>query len=103
MLDYAQEENNCRCQVLLTYFGEKDTHRCGCCDTCLKQKETNFTNEDFDTIRLAIEKALTIDSLTINSLIKKLNIKEHKALQVIRFMIDNGQIEETDLMRLKLK
>ena len=103
VLDYAQEENICRCKMLLTYFGEKDIKPCGCCDICLKQKETQVSNDDFDTIHMAIEQALAIESLTVNSLVKKLNVKEPKALQVIRFMMDNGQIEENEIMRLNLK
>ena len=103
VLNYAQEENICRCQMLLSYFGEKDTTPCGCCDTCLKQKDTKLTNNDFEMIRLAIEQALTIESLTVNTLVRKLNINESKAIRVIRFMMDNGQIEENEIMRLKLR
>jgi len=103
VLDYAQEENTCRCQQLLAYFGENDVKRCGCCDTCLKKKETMVTNDDFQSIQLAIEHSLSMESLTINSLVKKLNTLEPKALQVIRFMMDNGKIEVNDLMLLRLK
>jgi len=103
VLDYAQEENICRCKMLLAYFGEKDIKPCGCCDICLKQKETQVTNDDFDTIQSGIREALAQESLTVNSLVRKLNLHEPKALQVIRFMIDNGQIEENEFMRLKLK
>jgi len=103
VLDYAQEENLCRCQQLLTYFGENDSKKCGCCDTCLKKKETLVTTDDFQTIQLAIEQSLSKESLTVNSLVSKLNIIEPKALQVIRFMMDNGKIELNDVMHLKLK
>lgn len=103
VLDYAQEETVCRCKILLDYFGEKDTKACGCCDTCLKQKETQVTNDDFETIRQAIEDALAVEPLPVNSLVRQLNINETKALQVIRFMMDNGRLEENEFLRLKLK
>jgi ATP-dependent DNA helicase RecQ len=103
VLDYAREENICRSQLLLSYFGEKNTNPCGCCDTCLKKKEKQMTTGDFESIRLSIEQTLTIESLTVNSLVKKLDINEPKALLVIRFMLDNGQIEENEIMHLKLK
>jgi len=103
VLEYAQEENLCRCQMLLSYFGEKDTRPCGHCDTCLKNKEKHLSAEDFETIRQAIEQALTLESLPVNTLLKKLNLKESNALKVIRFMMDNGQIEENEFMRLKIK
>lgn len=103
VLDYAREENNCRNQILLAYFGEKDSKPCGKCDICLKKKETQLTDEDFETIRLAIHQTLPTEELTLNALVKKIPFKEPKVLQVIRFMKDNGQIEENELMKLKLK
>ena len=103
VLDYAREENNCRNQILLAYFGEKDSKPCGKCDICLKKKETQLTDEDFETIRLAIHQTLSTEELTLNALVKKIPFKEPKVLQVIRFMKDNGQIEENELMKLSLK
>ncbi|MDD3322013.1 MAG: RecQ family ATP-dependent DNA helicase [Paludibacter sp.] len=102
VLDYAQEENICRSQVLLAYFGEKDTNPCGKCDICLKKKETEVSNEDFDSIKNIILKELSSNELTLNSLVKTIPFKEKKVLQVIRFMLDNNQIEENKSMKLKL-
>ena len=103
VLDYAQEEFICRSQILLSYFGEKDTKPCGKCDICLKKKETILTDTDFEEIRLAVCEALTIESLSVNALVKKLKHKDSKVMQVIRFMLDNGKIEEDVMMKLKLK
>jgi len=103
VLDYAQEENICRNQILLTYFGEKDSKPCGKCDICLKKKETQVSDEDFEAIRQLIQQELHAEELTVNALIKKIPFKESKALQVIRFMIDNNQIVENELMKLSLK
>lgn len=100
ILDYAKEENICRSQLLLGYFGEKDTKPCGKCDICLKRKETEVSEEEFETIRIAIQEILAEKEITINSLIKKLPFKEPKILKVIRFMVDNGQITETENMKL---
>ena len=103
VLDYAQEENNCRSQLLLSYFGEKNAKPCGKCDICLKKKETQLTDEDFETIRQAIHQELSAEELTINALVRKIPFKEPKTLQVIRFMLDNKKVEQNDLMKLKLK
>ena len=35
MLDYAENDTVCRSRMLLRYFGEKNEHDCGQCDTCL--------------------------------------------------------------------
>jgi len=103
VLDYAQEENNCRSQLLLSYFGEKNAKPCGKCDICLKKKEAQLTVEDFETIRQVIHQELSTEELTVNALVKKIPFKEPKTLQVIRFMLDNKQVEQNDLMKLKLK
>jgi hypothetical protein len=46
---------------------------------------------------------LAINELSINALVKQVPFKEPKVLQVIRFLLDNGQIVENELMKLKLK
>jgi len=102
VLDYAKEENICRSQVLLSYFGEKETKPCGKCDICQKRRETELTDEEFETIRLDILQLLTSEELSINSLIKKIPVKEPKSLKVVRFMIDNGQLKENELMKLSI-
>ncbi len=38
MLEYATQDNFCRSQVLLSYFGETDAPACGTCDVCRKNK-----------------------------------------------------------------
>ena len=34
MLRYMNTDNQCRSRQLLSYFGEEDSHDCGCCDVC---------------------------------------------------------------------
>ncbi len=102
VLDYAKEEVICRNQILLTYFGEKDTKPCGKCDICLKKRETALSYDDFEIIRQAIHQVLTTEELTVSALVKKTPFKEPKVLKVIRFMMDNGQIAENENMKLEI-
>ena len=101
VLDYAQEENICRSQILLAYFGEKETKACGKCDICLKKKETQVSTNEFETIRQAIYQALRSEELTAKALTQKIQHKESKVLEVVRFMLDNGQIIENKGMKLQ--
>ncbi len=103
VLDYAKEENVCRSQVLLSYFGEKNTKPCGQCDICLKNKENEVGTELFEKIKTSVFESLSEESLPINSLLRKLPFKEPQAIQVIRFLIDNEHITENELMQLELK
>ncbi len=103
VLDYAKEENTCRSQVLLSYFGEKNTSACGQCDICLKKKENTLTTEDFDQIKNQLISILQNEALTTNALLKRIKAKENKTLQVLRFLIDNDKIIENERMLLSCK
>lgn len=39
MVEYAEQNQFCRSQVLLSYFGETDSQPCGQCDVCLRNKK----------------------------------------------------------------
>ncbi|MBP6634985.1 MAG: RecQ family ATP-dependent DNA helicase, partial [Paludibacter sp.] len=82
ILDYAQEEINCRSQVLLSYFGEKNTQPCGQCDICLKNKENAVSDDEFSAITRRIREMLEAEPSIITSLVRKSGIKEQKIVKV---------------------
>lgn len=45
MLEYAQQTQFCRSQILLDYFGQHDATPCGQCDICLAQNKENQSAE----------------------------------------------------------
>ncbi len=65
MLDYADNDTICRSRLLLHYFGEKNEHNCGVCDTCLRHRtrhaKEGSTDRELETgiIRLLQEQAMT--------------------------------------------
>lgn len=105
VLHYAQEENVCRSQILLAYFGDKDTKPCGKCDVCLKKKNTELSQDEFEMLQTQI---LTLieksdDLLSTNQIIRKIDAKEFKTIKTIRFLLDNKTIYEDDQMKLHIK
>lgn len=102
VLDYAKEQEICRSQILLSYFGEKNTQPCGQCDVCLKRKETQVTDTDFDKISKAILALISKEPLSIRQITTRLSLKENKVLQVVRFMMDNGQLKQNEEMKFHL-
>jgi len=100
VLDYAKEEFACRSQVLLSYFGEKNTNPCGQCDICIKRKETEITSDTFDVIKEQVFVRLKISKTTINDLTKSMSYPEKKVIEVVRFLIDNGHVEHNDTLQL---
>jgi ATP-dependent DNA helicase RecQ len=103
VLDYANEQNICRSQILLAYFGEKNTKPCGQCDICLKHKEQQVTDGDFDQIRLAVLSQLKQKPMTVTELLKAVPFKEQKVMPVIRFMTDNRLLDQGADMKLKIR
>ena len=65
MLDYVANDTICRSRLLLHYFGEKNEHNCGVCDTCLhyriRHAKEGPTDQELETgiIRLLEEQAMT--------------------------------------------
>ena len=39
IIRYASEEDKCRSQMLLAYFGEPKAEECGVCDVCVRKKK----------------------------------------------------------------
>ena len=103
VLDYAKEENICRSQVLLAYFGEKNTKPCGKCDICQKKKENELTDEDFEMISREILTQLKAEPLAVTALVRLIPHKETKVLKVVKHLIDNNKIYENAHFRLERK
>lgn len=103
VLDYAREEVICRSQILLAYFGEKNTRPCGQCDCCLKQQETEVSESEFEIISAAVLDYLGKEKApTVHQLIKALHYKDQKTLRVLRFLMDGGQLVQSPDMRLRI-
>ena len=94
VINYVTNPTQCRSRILLTYFGEKETSKCGQCDICLKEKRENLATDEFNQLQNVIKNALT-DALTINQLIVALPLfPEKKLIKTIQWLMDNNRIVE---------
>jgi ATP-dependent DNA helicase RecQ len=91
MIYYATQKLKCRSQVLLEYFGETDSVRCGKCDVCLERNELGLSKLEFDQLAQEIKKILN-EACTFEELIMKLAGNEDEKINVIRWLMDNGKI-----------
>ena len=94
-VNYVEQSAKCRSRVLLEYFGEKQSHRCGKCDVCLRRNKMELSNEEFESVRKGILHLLSQQALTIDALIETLHYPEQKIIQVLRWMLDNDEVRKT--------
>jgi ATP-dependent DNA helicase RecQ len=101
MVHYAESTAKCRSQILLAYFGETETYRCGQCDVCKRRNELNLSNYEFDLILDQLKELLQHSEQTVEEISKVLKSDEHKIVKIIRWLLDNEKIELTDKKKLR--
>jgi ATP-dependent DNA helicase RecQ len=92
VIRYAEKENICRSVMLLEYFGEKNTRPCGQCDICIRPQELVISREERTLITEAILRTPNSDR-NIERLSEELNINEHKIIEILRRLKDEGIID----------
>ncbi|MDR1553620.1 MAG: RecQ family ATP-dependent DNA helicase [Prevotellaceae bacterium] len=95
MINYASGTTKCRSQILLSYFGEKDTYRCGQCDVCKTRNELDISAYEFDMIVEQLKKLITNNETQLSDIVDKINASQEKTVKVVRWLLDNGKITET--------
>jgi ATP-dependent DNA helicase RecQ len=100
VLNYASKSNKCRSQVLLEYFGEKNSERCGHCDVCKHQDEAELNRSEFDLVRDEIKSIINLEPATLDELVEKIPVKEDKIVHVIQWLLDNMYIAYDENNRL---
>jgi ATP-dependent DNA helicase RecQ len=95
MINYASTTTKCRSQILLSYFGENDTYRCGQCDVCKTRNELDISAYDFDMIVEQLKKLITNNETQLSDIIDNINVSPEKIIKVVRWLLDNGKITET--------
>jgi ATP-dependent DNA helicase RecQ len=94
---YAYSKHKCRSQILLGYFGENDSYRCGVCDVCLERNKLELSDIEFSTVSDQIKKLLAEQHLTINALVNKITgVREDKVIKVIQWLTENDKIIYND-------
>ena len=91
VMEYINENRICRSRMLISYFGEKGTSDCGCCDVCLVKNDSGLNNHTFNTIRDALQKALTDGPQEAKKLTENLPFPADKIITVIRYLADHDE------------
>lgn len=102
MRDYVENKNKCRSQLLLEYFGEKNTTRCGKCDYCLELNKTTLSNVEYDHLQKDILQAVAKEPKTPEELYDLvMPPSKERFVIALRFMLDAGILVATGNGRYK--
>lgn len=97
------ETRRCRGQLLLAYFGERDSPACGICDVCTGRNKSGLDDADFDNYARKITETLRREPLTFEQLLEAFALKRHEAVaKVLGYLVDERLVEQTKEGKLKL-
>ena len=97
--EYVTTENICRSRMLLRYFGEKNEHNCGQCDVCLSKRATdNLSEESYEEVKRQILDLLSHSPLTPAETADQIKAEKEDIGQVIRYLLDEGELKMQDGM-----
>lgn len=103
VLRYANETQLCRSQLLLDYFGETGSHRCGQCDTCIAQRANKLNAQRFAELERHITAELEANPQSIQALVQKIDGAENDVVQAVRHLLDQQKLEQNAQMKLSVK
>lgn len=93
MLAYADNDTVCRSRLLLRYFGEKNEHDCGHCDTCLaRHNDRQQQHLPADTLRKNILQALESRPLTPAQLSETVPIEKHLLTDLLHELLEEKHV-----------
>jgi len=93
MIRYAESGHKCRSQLLLAYFGECNTRRCGNCDVCIERNKITLNEIEFDDIVSRIRPLLKSGALTMEEIIRAAEqVQEDKVIRAVQWLADNEKI-----------
>ncbi len=101
IIDFVNNDEECRSVQLLRYFNEETCQTCGQCDVCLKQGKNRVP---YGTIEEKLRSVMREESQSVREVLSKCGeYDDAKVLDSIRFLIDNGVIQVDGEGKMKRK
>lgn len=103
MSDFVTSTHRCRMQLIQEYFGEETFQVCGKCDVCIGQKKKENSDQT-NSLRDEIITLVKAKLYTIDQLEKRIAPTDTELfIDVVRQMVDEGELEYDNVWRLKIK
>jgi len=104
IIHFMKNKRECRSKMIAFYFNDDKVRQCGICDNCLKNKNIQLSNEEFESIASAIKGATFKMQIPYSDLFQKLSsFKENKIWKVLTFLQEENIITINDEGMIKLK
>ena len=88
--NYIIDKDSCRSRLLLHYFGEQESEKCGKCDYCINEKRQKIKESEYKEITNKLEIFLKNKELTIEEICVLIpNYHEHQLISIIQYLFDN--------------
>ncbi|WP_283635592.1 RecQ family ATP-dependent DNA helicase [Aquaticitalea lipolytica] len=102
VIDYVNNDHECKNKILLNYFGEKTTKNCGMCSYCISKKK-NSNALDVKAITHNIILLLEEKPLNSRKIVETLPFTEQHVLDVLKLMVENNILIITATNTYKIK
>lgn len=97
VIDFVNNDKECRSMQLLRYFGEDMKRRCGECDVCSSKNKKTLTQDEYQEISEIIINELKENETNIYDIIEILKTyREEKVITSIKWMLDNNIIKQDE-------
>ena len=103
VIDFVNNDQECRSIQLLRYFNEKSGKACGRCDVCLHHSEPMLNADGFEQISHRLTAVLRERPMSLWETLEACsNLDEEEVMEAIRWMVDNETLAiDGDVLSLK--
>lgn len=104
VIDFVNNNDECRSVQLLRYFGEDIKKKCDKCDVCSSKNKTKIDNNEYQEISDIIINELRESESNVYEVLNLVKgYHEEKVIGALRWMLDNNIISHNDEGKISLK
>ncbi len=94
VISYIENDEKCRAEQLVTYFGEKNAISCKQCDVCISINQKKLSLKRFKEISYSIKQTLRKDNnITLYTLLRNLpDVREPELRNILKLMEEENEI-----------